>query len=385
MHFSSFSIRKFIKPNRAALYKFISATFGLFLAVFIFEVLLRIFWNQYDLPIPLGSLTNDPATGITWVPGFDGDFRTVYHKTHITINSFGMRDVPRLEKPPTGTFRILAVGDSYVAGHGVEEKEIFLSVAEKLLIPPPGYQKAEIMKMGVGGWGPRNEVNFLLKNGAKYSPQLVIMNFFLGNDYYDADHSDQYIIYAGMRIQRNRLNEGTYLLRLKIFLRSHIEIYNMAYLIYNSMANSSNCNDEDLQMINWCTNEARKPSLALNGIIDQLQGWSAKSSIPIVVLILPQRMQFDLVRRQQISSISNINIGHFNPNAPEYEIDAILDRHGILKWNALPPLLAAENSSSLTFAGDTHYNSAGHKAIGQWLAGQLNQYLRQIAEKSHSK
>ena len=108
----------------------------------------------------------------------------------LTINSQGLRDREyALQKLP-GTGRILVLGDSYTWGYGVEDHEIFTEVLEQRLIgeDPPW----EVINTGVSGWGTDQQWLFLKHEGWAYSPDVVVLAFFLMNDPVNNIHSSQY-------------------------------------------------------------------------------------------------------------------------------------------------------------------------------------------------
>lgn len=87
-----------------------------------------------------------------------------------------------LTKPP-GTYRILAIGDSFVEGPFVDPPETYPRQLEALLnaadICNTGY-KYEVLNMGVGGYDIEYAAVRLLSKGLKYDPDLVV--WLLKND-----------------------------------------------------------------------------------------------------------------------------------------------------------------------------------------------------------
>src|SRR6185295_4155227 len=80
---------------------------------------------------------------------------------------------------PAGTFRVLVVGDSNVAGFEVGEDETFTRVAEKIL-RDKGY-RVEFINGGHRGYGTDQSLLFLEDEGMKYHPDLVLY-FWSDND-----------------------------------------------------------------------------------------------------------------------------------------------------------------------------------------------------------
>ena len=100
-----------------------------------------------------------------------GDF-----KTHIKINSKGLRDREYDYDKPEGIKRIVVLGDSYTWGLGVEANERFTEVLDDELL-----KNIQVINMGVSGYGNDQELLLLKNEGLKYRPDLVLVAF-CGND-----------------------------------------------------------------------------------------------------------------------------------------------------------------------------------------------------------
>ncbi len=114
---------------------------------------------------------------------------TTYDRT-LTINSRGLRDRERDLAKPEGMFRILVLGDSFTWGYGVSDEEIFTGRLEAGL--RSNGRDVEVLNAGVSGWGTDQELLYLESEGLRYSPDLVVLAFFLYNDPDNIRHSVQY-------------------------------------------------------------------------------------------------------------------------------------------------------------------------------------------------
>ncbi len=108
----------------------------------------------------------------------------------LTINSKGLRDREYEWEKPSGTKRILVLGDSFAWGYGVADSEIFTEVLERELAG--GEPSWQVLNSGVSGWGTDQEYLFLNSEGFRYSPDIVILAFFCVNDPKNNGHSEQY-------------------------------------------------------------------------------------------------------------------------------------------------------------------------------------------------
>ena len=98
----------------------------------------------------------------------------------LTINSKGLRDREYPYKKPAEVRRILVLGDSYAWGYGVADNEVFTEVIEDDL--QKNNSRWEVLNAGVSGWGTDQEYLFLINEGFKYSPDIVVLAFFIVND-----------------------------------------------------------------------------------------------------------------------------------------------------------------------------------------------------------
>lgn len=101
--------------------------------------------------------------------------------THVRINPNGLRerDIPYGR---AGEFRILVLGDSFTEGLQVDEDRRWTRLLERRLNHGRRTPQAQVVNSGVGAWGTDNELLFFLREGFRYRPDLVLLQFFTGND-----------------------------------------------------------------------------------------------------------------------------------------------------------------------------------------------------------
>ena len=76
-----------------------------------------------------------------------------------------------------GTYRIIALGDSYTYGHWVATKDNWVELLENKLNEKPlckNINKFEVINFGVHGYDPEYEVEKYKRSGQKYNPDLII-------------------------------------------------------------------------------------------------------------------------------------------------------------------------------------------------------------------
>lgn len=92
------------------------------------------------------------------------------------INSFGLRDREYSIEKPENTYRILALGDSFTEGYGMEVEDAFVKILEKKLNSSSGSGLSyEVINGGIASYSPLLEYLFLVQKGLRLNPDMVIL------------------------------------------------------------------------------------------------------------------------------------------------------------------------------------------------------------------
>jgi hypothetical protein len=167
------------RQNRRAAAALVVVT--LLLSLVAAELLLRALGVQYP---EINML--DPLVGWRPRPGVEGWYRRE-GEGYIRINREGYRDVDHPIDKPAGTYRIAVLGDSMTEGREVMLDELFWKRLESLLPDCPAFSGKRIETLGfaVNGYGTAQEYLTLEEHALKYHPDLVMLDFFPGNDFSD--------------------------------------------------------------------------------------------------------------------------------------------------------------------------------------------------------
>lgn len=90
------------------------------------------------------------------------------------VNNKGWRDKNRNFKNKKNAYRILILGDSETFGAIVKDENRYAAILESKL--SQNYN-IEVISIGLGGWGTDQQLEFMLNEGFKYKPNLVINQF----------------------------------------------------------------------------------------------------------------------------------------------------------------------------------------------------------------
>lgn len=101
------------------------------------------------------------------------------YDTEWAVNKDGFRERERVVKKP-GRYRVLVLGDSFAAGHGVELDKRFTDVWSREI--QKAHPNVEVWNLATGMSGTGNMSDVLAGIGKKYEYDEVALGFFSGND-----------------------------------------------------------------------------------------------------------------------------------------------------------------------------------------------------------
>ena len=136
------------------------------------EVACRIMGYGGGIIYPRGLYvaSDNPALAVEFKPEFTGRA----YAQPVRINSLGFRG-PEIERTPAeGTYRMLAVGDSFTYGMGVAEEEAWPSVLQEMLEPPEGFDRVEVINTGVPGYNLWQGIEVIRTWTPELKPHLIV-------------------------------------------------------------------------------------------------------------------------------------------------------------------------------------------------------------------
>lgn len=120
-------------------------------------------------------------------------------------NQFGFndRDYPLLKEP--GKYRALIVSDSFNWAGG--QNGNYTALLEQKFESYYGQHRVDIINAGYPGTHTVEQLAMLKKYGLQYNPDLVVLGFFVGNDFRDADPHRKRIIVNDLYVDIDRRKE----------------------------------------------------------------------------------------------------------------------------------------------------------------------------------
>jgi hypothetical protein len=126
----------------------------------------------------------DDITGSRLRPNMSGWYRNE-GEAFVRINSHGLRaDREYAFAKPPGTVRIAVLGDSFAQAAEVPAAATFWAHLERELnaCRAFGERRVEVLNFGVSGYGTAQQLLTLRHRAWKYSPDIVLLALFAGND-----------------------------------------------------------------------------------------------------------------------------------------------------------------------------------------------------------
>ena len=292
--------------------------------------------------------------GLGWVlaPSARARHRTAEFDVSIETNADGLResiDYPHQRVP--GIRRVVALGDSFGFGYGVEQPESYAARLEAEL------GATEVLNLGVMGYGVDQMLLLLRERGLAYRPDVVLVGLFEG-DVFRTARSHQ-LVYPkprfrldgdrGLRLDNVPVPGLDDSRRARSFpLRSVEVLATRSRDLYEHLGHGEA----------WPLTER---------IVVALRDAARDSGASVLFVLIPKdRAIYDRGWRQRI---------HLRAMAKMREL---LERNGIPSVDTTLALRAAAEaapSEALYFAGDGHWTPAGHRVAAEAIRGPLEAAL----------
>src|ERR1051326_228862 len=174
-------------PLRGAIFTVPVRTTLLNAALVVASTALALVLGEVGLRVAGFSYTNfwepDPLTGSALRPGMEG-WQREENRVYVKISAQGLRDREHQVQKPAGVYRIAVLGDSYAEALSVDMDRAFWSLLPKRLESCrfAGGKPIEMLNFGVSGYGTGHELLTLRERVWRYSPDMVLLAFFPGNN-----------------------------------------------------------------------------------------------------------------------------------------------------------------------------------------------------------
>lgn len=362
------------------------------LTVAFIELLLALFW-----PVPPSMSSNmyykaDPITGFAHEPNAVGRYP---NGILAVANAKGLRDNEvALEKPPN-TRRILVLGDSFTVGVNVEMEDAYPQVLERMM--NEGSDTAvEVINAAVGGSEPFQYAQYFEHHGSAYSPDEVIVGFFVGNDTYNPMKSVEEIatVVNGQRVSR-KAAEGSFV-QLRIMLHQNFNLVRLLQGVsfvevparrpYCEAFADNLLNIARDRLNNHRVDFGSDPKFSANAVnqIHRIKQKADRMGIPLTVVLIPDELQINVQLRERLVDADKSHL--YNFAMPQQLLAKEFAALGIATFDLLPYYL---QDRRCLYMNDTHWTPEGHvvaaSAIVEYFSGSTSKPSSAPVKASRSR
>jgi hypothetical protein len=284
------------------------------------------------------------------------------------LNSRGFNDVEHDLSKPSHVYRIAAIGDSVAFGV-VPYRANYLTLLETELAAD---RPVEVINLGVPGTEPKDYLAILLQEALAFTPDLVMVGFFIGNDFESA---------------ARKPHEHSYVATYLYFLWRLWSVGTPAMVRFDSSADSyddhaaSLSSDRFLEIEverAWIYSQA-EPVLqnALTrtvGYLRDIRDISQRAGANVLVVLIPDEVQVDDGLQEQVARAHGSTRDRFDFHLPNRLLAMALAKEGIPFLDLLPAFAEAGQHTRLYKPRDTHWNLAGNRLAAATIAGFLREH-----------
>lgn len=353
--------------------------------LFFFEIILRVTNIYSDYGYPEGMYKEDALLGYGMTPNFKGEFVKPEFRIEIATNSLGLRDREYFAKE-SNDYRILALGDSFTwGGYGIASNETFLKIFEKRLNEKSPDTNYQVINAGVPGYGTKEEMFYLINRGYKLQPDLVILNFFVGNDFLGNIGSEGLTAKDGILIEKKY--KTTTAEKVRSFMLIHLHSYRLiekrvinlfGNFIERHIRGKIQQDDYQSELFLKPTNDNIKLQINMaKELLDNMNSYLASNDIKFAIVIIPLKYQVD-ENLKELFIKNNYRAGE--------EVDMEFPEKMIIEWalqnnvtviDLLPKLSALNQNNDFYWKLNPHFNVKGNEVVGSIIYDELtnNDYL----------
>ncbi len=317
-------------------------------------------------------------------------------------NSQGFRDRERMFERTTQAPRMVALGDSFTYGAGVTYDEIFTTLLERSLQELAS--GVEIINLGVSGWDPSEYFHLLKVYGSKFEPDLVMMNFFIGNDIMRrrGAYVEEPIVVAGQSYYVHTIGNWVH----DTFGPDRWYLFhNINYLLKVGAVRLRQTQDLNEGMREaagvWVPFRSREgylkdiderseiylkedtPAFGYHwnrtvATLNEMREFLGARGIPLMLVLLPAQEQLDPDLRRELMTALGTGPDHYDFTKPQRLLTAWCEQHGVLVVDLLPAFEQVLDRTGLYFQNDIHWTKTGHDLAARTILPILQ---RQIATR----
>jgi hypothetical protein len=350
-------------------------------SLLLLEGVVRLFLPQQLLFYRPDIYREDERVGWRFAPDLDTRVNTGERDVRLLTNARGLR-IGRSGSEQAAS-RVLAVGDSFVAGLQVEHADLMTTRLAGSLTRTLGLRVAPVAS-GVPGWGPAQyalEVEHELGR-SRYDAVLVFL--FLGNDVvadrsFDPDEFQRRFD-RPFRLPR-ALTAAELKAALLVPLDDFLEVRSHLYVLVDKRLENLRIR---LGMSPFfiprtlLREMADAPAWDLTAeICAELAAAADALEVPTLFVLLPADYQVDRGRFDRHLTLLGVDPDTVDLDQPSRLLRSALERRGLAVADATAGLVAAYEQGARDLFGriDAHFSPEGHRVVAEWLEPLVREQL----------
>lgn len=363
-------------PLRRALARLLLLILSVVIGLLLAELAVRLVRPQPVMLVSPGLYAPDPPRRYRLQPGFEGSISNrVEFDTRVAINRQGLRG-PEIGPKAPGTFRVLALGDSFAFGVGAQEGETYPAQLQRILRSRG--MRAEVLNAGAPGFGVPDAVAWFQRWGWTLEPDVVLVTVFVANDLQDAAPGgpkavavDGVLMIEGEK-QRGLSRWLYYHSHLYVLLKTSV----LGGLARRLLGAPEPLETRELRSELELYSKGRLPKPLREGAeaTEQAVAGLARSAggARVLAVVLPSLIQVDAHRWQAALQRFGRDPQGYDRERPNRLIRAVFARHGIPAIDLTASFAAAvRRGERIYYPIDQHLTPAGYQLTAKVVAEAL--------------
>ncbi len=326
-------------------------------------------------------------------------------------NSKGFRNVQEFNyEVPTGTYRILLLGDSFIDGMRTDQNETIGAVLEATLereLSGAPYTDAEVLISGHNN--PSSAAYYLQEHGLKYQPNLVVVAITLGNDltwhnyrssvYSTVSDDGELVLELARKPQQTGREQPNLLLPAEAYLpEGRLTDYwsKLEFKLRRVLATNSSYFEDSVPPATGPNPSTRGNAYAGDfftslglfylPLMPEMEAFyedfeellwvyrrlTLKHKAQLLIVLFPTRFQVSGSDWDSLHRALRLNPARFDLNYPNRRLNEFCETNGIPVLD-VTDALSHEPQSVFRPLGDMHLNEQGQKRVGEILAQRISE------------
>jgi hypothetical protein len=337
--------------------KIFKMSFKILIAVMVTILLAEIVFRIYNEIRPSMIFYDDSYNRFRGKPfGPDYKFR---------LNSRGFKDVEYAIKRDPEIYRIVGIGDSFTFGV-VPYRYNYLTLLEKKLNQKT--RQFEVINMGIPGTCPHDYLSILLREGLALKPDMVMLNFFMGNDFIDKPcprpwYSCSYVAtFVKYLFTLSKIRDGQLFHKRPVYRDYKPTLDNKTFLKIET-------DRSIIFRVDWRENFRQTLADTFESI-EKMKKICDQREIQLLLVMIPDEVQINA--HLQLRVKENVKEGEFDFTFPNRCLGQELAAHHIDHIDLLDIFKKVSATQRLYKPHDSHWNIAGNRLAANIIYRYIN-------------